>query len=101
MKITDKNVAEDNTERQRTAILAKNTNLGDNYAVVSGTGMNLCAFQAVEEEDFTDRRGGRGGRGGGRGGRGGNQGDRQPRNQGRGQRNKGGKVFKADEFPSL
>lgn len=44
VKIADKNVAEDNTERQRTKVLAKNTNLGDSYAIKPQEGMDMVAF---------------------------------------------------------
>lgn len=72
IKITDKKIQEDTTERQRTAVLAKKTVSAESHAVRPGQGAELMGFmEAVEEEAFDsrNRRDGRGGggRGGGRG----------------------------------
>lgn len=72
IKITDKKIQEDNTERQRTIVLAKNVAGGESHAMRPGQGVELMGFMEVQDEEFDgERRGGRGGRGGGRGGRGG------------------------------
>lgn len=72
IKINDKKIQEDTTERQRTVVLAKNVAGGESHAMRPGQGVELMGFMEVQEEEFDgERRGGRGGRGGGRGGRGG------------------------------
>jgi len=44
VKISDKNVMEDKTEKQRTQVLAKSTNLGDSYAIRPAENMDMVGF---------------------------------------------------------
>lgn len=47
IKITDKKIQEDTTERQRTVVLKKNVAGGESHAMRPGQGVELMGFMAV------------------------------------------------------
>lgn len=108
--ITAKNIEKVDNQKEKVSVIPSQIKSSDLYN--TGTGKtetsNLLGFQGgADEEDFDDRRGGRGGRRGGRGGfrgsdRGGFRGSDRGGRQGGDRGGRGKKLFMSEEaFPTL